>query len=256
MRAEADGDRGAQVGQRLTIEELAAATGLTVRNIREHQTRGLLPPPEMQGRKGSYDHRHVARLRFVQQLQSEGLNLQAISWLLQRAPAEAADEVVRFEQALFAPWGNDTTVQWTTAELAARLGPVEPERLQRAVELEVLRPAGPDTWEILSARLVDAGADLYRLGIPLDAALDVVEELREHTGAVARAFVKLFVDHVWEPFDQQGHPVEQWEDVAHALERLRPIATHALLAVFHQSMGTTVEQAAAAIGVQREQDSA
>lgn len=242
--------------QRLTIEELAAATGLTVRNIREHQTRGLLPPPVLQGRKGSYDARHVARLRFVQQLQREGLNLQAIHWLLERAPAEAADEVMRFEQALFAPWGNDPSVQWSTDTMAARLGPVDPDRLRRAIDLGVIRPAGPDTWEILSSRLVDAGADLYAMGIPLDAALDVVEELRDHTGAVARAFVKLFVTHVWEPFDQQGHPADQWERVARALERLRPIATQALLAVFHQSMETTVEQAAATIGVSREQESA
>lgn len=242
--------------QRLTIEELAAATGLTVRNIREHQTRGLLPPPALQGRKGSYEDRHVARLRFIQQLQGEGLNLQAIHWLLERAPAEAADEVVRFEQALFAPWGNDTAVMWTTDEMAARLGPVDPDRLRRAVELEVIRPAGPDTWEILSTRLLEAGADLYAIGIPLDAALDVVEELREHTGAVARSFVRLFVTHVWEPFDTQGHPAEQWEVVAHALERLRPIATQALLAVFNQAMEATVEQSAAAIGVSREQESA
>lgn len=238
--------------QRLTIEELAAATGLTVRNIREHQTRGLLPPPALEGRKGSYDDRHVARLRFVQQLQSEGLNLQAISWLLERAPAEAADEVVRFEQALFAPWGNDSTAVWTTQEMVARLGPVDPDRLRRAVDLEVIRPVGPDQWEILSTRLLEAGADLYAMGIPLDAALDVVEELRDHTGAVARAFVKLFVSHVWEPFEAKGHPVEQWEAVAHALERLRPIATRALLAVFQQAMEVTVEQSAAAIGVSRE----
>lgn len=239
--------------QRLTIEELAAATGLTVRNIREHQTRGLLPPPSLQGRKGSYDERHVARLRFIQQLQGQGLNLQAISWLLERAPAEAAEEVVRFEQALFAPWSNDTTVEWTTQEMVARLGPLDPDRLRRAVELEVIRPVGPDRWEILSSRLMGAGADLFALGIPLDAALDVVEELRAHTRAVARAFVELFVTHVWEPFDRQGHPPDRWEDVARALERLRPIATQALLAVFAQSMETTVGQAAAAIGVSREQ---
>ena len=33
----------------LTIEQLAARTGMTVRNIRAHQSRGLLPPPEVRG---------------------------------------------------------------------------------------------------------------------------------------------------------------------------------------------------------------
>ena len=235
--------------QRLTIEELAATTGLTVRNIREHQTRGLLPPPALEGRKGSYDERHVGRLRFIQQLQGQGLNLQAIHWLLERAPADAAEEVARFEQALFAPWTTDATIEWTTQEMAARLGPVDPERLSRAIQLGVLRPAGPDRWEIISARLLEAGADLYAMGIPLDAALDVVEELRDSTGAAARAFVKLFVTHVWEPFDRAGRPADQWEAVARALERLRPIATQVLMTVFGQAMAETVEQAAAGVGL-------
>lgn len=236
------------MAQRLTIEQLAAATGLTVRNIREHQTRGLLPPPEMEGRKGSYDTRHVARLKFVQQLQAEGLNLQAIRWLLQRAPSDATEEVVRFEQALFAPWRTDGPTHWTTAELAERLGPIDETLLRRAVDLDVLRPADDDTWEVVSQRLIEAGVDLHTLGIPLDAALDIVELLQEHTGAVARSFVALFVDHVWKPFDRAGRPAEQWDDIRTALERMRPIATQALLAVFHQSMEATIDTAAAGEG--------
>ena len=235
----------------LTIEQLAAATGLTVRTIREHQTRGLLSPPTLQGRKGAYGTSHVARLRFIQQLQGEGLNLSAISWLLKRAPADTTDEVVRFEQALFAPWGNDEATVWSTAQLTARLGEVDGPVLQRASDLGVVRKAGEDRWEVPSARLLEAGGDLRALGIPLEAALDVMELLAEHTGAVARAFVKLFVTHVWEPFERQGRPAEQWETVGRALERLRPIATEALLAVFQQSMQATVDKATADAGFGR-----
>ncbi len=229
------------MSERLTIEQLAAETGLTVRNIREHQTRGLLPPPAVSGRKGTYDQSHVARLRFIQQLQSQGLNLQAIHWLLQRAPADVSEEVVRFERALFAPWADDEAVQWSTDELLERLGPLDDATIQRAVALDVVRPAGPDRWLISSARLLEAGADLHALGIPLEAALDVVEELREHTAAVARAFARLFVAHIWEPFSDAGRPPEQWEAVRAALERLRPVATQALLAVFSQSMQATID---------------
>ncbi len=38
----------------MTIRELAERTGMTVRNIRAHQTRGLLPPPVVRGRTGYY----------------------------------------------------------------------------------------------------------------------------------------------------------------------------------------------------------
>ena len=34
----------------LTVEQLAYETGMSVRNIRNHQSRGLLPPPEVRAR--------------------------------------------------------------------------------------------------------------------------------------------------------------------------------------------------------------
>lgn len=234
----------------LTIEQLAAASGMTVRNIREHQTRGLLPPPALQGRKGTYDRRHVARLELIRQLQSEGLNLQAIHWLLQRAPSDTVDEVVRFERALFAPWGNEQPVEYSTEQLATRLGDVPASVLDRAVALGLIAPAGPQRWQVPSPRLLDVGADLIALGVPLPAALDVVEDLRRHTGAIARTFVKLFATHVWEPFDREGRPAERWDDVRLALERLRPIATQAIVSVFHQSMGLTIDKATGGVDLE------
>ncbi len=61
-----------------TIGELAGHAGLTVRNVRAYQSRGLMSPPAMRGRVGYYDGRHLAQLRLVTQLQGEGFNLAAI----------------------------------------------------------------------------------------------------------------------------------------------------------------------------------
>src|ERR1044072_7683267 len=66
----------------LTIDELARETGLTVRNVRSHHARGLLPPPEVKGRTGYYGPEHVRRLRLIQELQQEGLKLEGIKRLL------------------------------------------------------------------------------------------------------------------------------------------------------------------------------
>lgn len=244
------------MAERFTIEQLAAATGLTVRNIREHQTRGLLPPPVLEGRKGTYNDQHLARLAFIRQLQAEGLNLQAIHWLLERAPVEATEEVVRFERALFAPWGSDQTLEWSTEDFVTHVGEFDESLIERAVDIGVMRPAGEDRWEIVSPRLMEAGGDLRTLGIPLSAALDVAEVLKEHTAAVARSFVAIFIDHVWEPFEAAGRPPDQWETVRLALERLRSIATQALLAVFQQSMQTTIDKAAAGVGLDPPQEQA
>src|ERR1700733_10971955 len=66
----------------LTIEELAAESGMTVRNIRAHQARGLIAPPEVRMRVGYYGAEHVAALRLIRELQDDGFNLAAIQQLL------------------------------------------------------------------------------------------------------------------------------------------------------------------------------
>jgi len=73
-------------------------------------------------------------------------------------------------------------------------------------------------------------------GVPLSAALSVVETVQRSTEYVARAFVKLFLDEVYKPFDAAGAPAERLPDVIEAVERLRPIASQVLLAVFQQTM--------------------
>jgi hypothetical protein len=67
---------------RCTIGELAEQVGMTVRNIRAYQARGLLPPPLVDGRVGFYTETHRERLRMIRRLRSEGFNLVAISALL------------------------------------------------------------------------------------------------------------------------------------------------------------------------------
>jgi hypothetical protein len=55
--------------------------------------------------------------------------------------------------------------------------------------------------------------------------------------------VKLFLDSVWKPFDRAGQPDDEWPAVNEALERLRPLATDTLVAVFQLRMTQAVERA-------------
>lgn len=64
---------------RLTIEQLAAESGMSVRNIRAHQARGLLSPPEVRMRVGYYGPEHVTQLRLIRELRDDGFNLGATS---------------------------------------------------------------------------------------------------------------------------------------------------------------------------------
>ena len=73
---------------RLTIGELAAAAGMTVRNVRNHQARGLIAPPSLVARTGYYGAEHLERLKLIRAMQSEGFNLEAIRCLLGAGAAE------------------------------------------------------------------------------------------------------------------------------------------------------------------------
>src|ERR671917_1502232 len=73
----------------LTVEQLAYETGMSVRNIRNHQSRGLLPPPEVRARTGYYGQSHVERLRLIQQMQADGFKLTAIQRLIGEHGADA-----------------------------------------------------------------------------------------------------------------------------------------------------------------------
>lgn len=72
---------------------LASLTGMSVRNIRAHQTNGLLMPPERQGRNAVYQRTHVHRLMFIKRLQDDGFNLTAIRRILaSRTPESESDD--------------------------------------------------------------------------------------------------------------------------------------------------------------------
>src|SRR5215212_11327136 len=96
----------AEVAAEHTIDELARETGMTVRNIRAHQSRGLLPPPELRARTGYYGPAHVTRLRLIQEMQAAGFNLAAIGHLVDNAGQEG-EAVIDFARALMTPFESE-----------------------------------------------------------------------------------------------------------------------------------------------------
>jgi DNA-binding transcriptional MerR regulator len=230
----------------LTIDELAQRTAMTVRNLRAHQSRGLLPPPDVRGRTGYYGSEHVARVELIKELQSDGFNLEAIRRLIESAGGSTA-EVLRFTRTARAAFEEEEPEVSTLAELAEQWGDAgSPALLERAVSLGLLRLLGDGRVEERSPRLGRAGAELARLGIPPERTLDVLESLRRHADGVARTYVDLFLDEVWHPFDAAGRPAERWPEVLDALERLRPLAAESLLAVFQIAMSDHVDEAVGA----------
>ncbi len=229
---------------RWTIDELAHESGVTSRNIRYYQTRGLLPPPNVKGRVGMYDEGHLERLKLIQELQSEGLNLQAIGWLLGGAGSVATDELRQLKRAVMDGWTAEEPVEVKLGDLLKQMGvkDVGDGVVERAQALDLIEPTGDDkTWRVLVPGVLAAGAELRAMGgIDIDRALDVLDTMREHAAAVADAYVAVFDEAVLAPWDARGRPEDEWPAIREAVERIRPLAGEALLGVFNQVMAQTI----------------
>ena len=226
----------------LTVEQLAYETGMSVRNIRNHQSRGLLPPPEVRARTGYYGKEHVARLRLIQELQAEGYKLQAIKRLL-GGDGATADRFVGLRRAITAPFDNEAPEVLTADDLAERCGPTDERALAKAQRLGILIPLGDGRFEAPSPALLRAAEEAVERGIGLQAALAVMEKVKRSSQGTARSFVQLFLEELWKPFEEDDRPDDRWQEITESIERLRPMASEALLAMFKQAMAAEVEDA-------------
>lgn len=62
-----------------TLQELAEAADMTIRNVRSYQTRGLIPPPQRRGRRSMYTDTHLERLREIHAARARGASLALIA---------------------------------------------------------------------------------------------------------------------------------------------------------------------------------
>ncbi|MCD0452608.1 MerR family transcriptional regulator [Actinocorallia sp. API 0066] len=207
------------------IDELAQRAGTTVRNIRSYQDRGLLPSPRLKGRVGLYDDAHLARLRLIGQMLERGYTLNNISDLIGAWEAgRDVGEVLGLEQVLTDPWTDEIPGWATFDELLEAFGresdpDVIEDRVRRAIELGFVEPDG-DRFRVPSPRLLHVGAELVASGIPLEAVLDIADEIRRDCEVIANRFVDLVDEHVLKDADLMGKDAVR---VAEVIRRMRPL---------------------------------
>jgi len=235
-----DGQDGLE--PQLTIAEFAAETGMSVRKIRGYRSRRLLPPPVMRGGVGYYGDEHVTRLRRIVELQAQGLTLGEIERLL-GARRPTVEQLAELTRVIIAPFETDSPEVLSVDELTDLVGAVDEQDIAKAQQLGLLVAAGTRMFEAPSPVLLRAVGEAVERGVPVATALGVIEEARRNCELTSRAFVQLFVDHVWRPFDQAGLPTDRWHEVTETIERLRSLAAEVLLAVFKQTMEAEVERA-------------
>ncbi|HEY0573748.1 MAG TPA: MerR family transcriptional regulator [Pseudonocardia sp.] len=223
-----------------TIDELARLSGVTVRNIRAYQARGLLPPPQVRARTGYYGPGHEARLELIAELQGEGVKLDTIKKLLDTTggTTEQVVHFIRTVRQLFAPEERQIV---HLDELTERFGAEDGGLLRRAQKMDLLREVGDDQYEEISPRLMGAAQSMVDMGIPLSRSLDVVEQLRKHADGIAKIYVELFLGEVWRPFDDSGRPADRWPKLYQTIEQLREVSGEAMLAVLQLAVSERLD---------------
>lgn len=225
----------------LTIDELAQEAGLTVRNIRSHHTRGLLPPPDVRGRTGYYGDEHLERLRLIQELQADGLPLRLVERLLASRSA-AADRLLALRRTVLAPMEGSEPVTIRLDELMQRFGPLDDDDFARAIRIGALVPRVDGTVVLPQPELLDTAEEVIRHGVPLKRALAVAEVVMHHSQDAARTFVDMVFEEIWMPFDEAGRPEGEWASVAAAIDAVRPLAGEIFLQMLPRAITAEVER--------------
>jgi DNA-binding transcriptional MerR regulator len=228
-------------GDELTIDQLAQLTRMSARNIRAHQSRGLVAPPKLRGRTGYYNRDHVARIELIQELQNDGYSLELIDRMLRTAGGSTA-EVLRFTRALHEPLGDERPGVIELAELQRRFRSTDPTTLARAQEIGLVREIGGDRYEEVTPQALRGGEALAEIGVPVEHMLEVAAEVRKHTDAIATAYLGLFLDNIWRPLEEAGAPEDGLARLRDTVERLRPLTSAAVMSVFQVSMREAAER--------------
>lgn len=215
--------------QDMTVDELAARTGLTVRTVRFYVSEGLLPPPVRRGRVAFYDSRHRMRVDLIRSLQEHGYTLAAIQRALERIPPDAPPATYGVQAAVLAPWLPEHTEELDRAGLDRRAGrPVTDEEIGNLVQLGALTRIDERTFRV-SPTMLGHALELTRLPVPASVMQDSASIIDEHASAVAEGLTQVFVKAIWEPY-RRGEIAD--EEVVAMLTRLRPLAVHGLVSAF------------------------
>jgi DNA-binding transcriptional MerR regulator len=227
------------------IDDLARAAGTTVRNVRVYQDRGLLPPPRREGRAGVYSEVHLGRLRLIGQLLERGYTFAHIAEFFEAwQSGKDLTEVLGLEEVLTSHWSDELPDYITGAQLLELFGAgLTPENLRRAIEQELVVPDG-DRYRVPSPRLLHAGAEMVRAGIPLDVVLGLSESLSRDMDASAARLIGAVQDHVVakHPALLEGTDADV-ADLAALINRLKPLAQLAVDAHLARAMERRVRDA-------------
>lgn len=223
------------------IEDLAHASGATVRTIRAYQDRGLLPRPERRGRSNVYGETHLARLRQIADLLDRGYTLASIKELLEAWDAgRGLGGVLGLVAEVNGPWTDEEAARISRDDLDATFGgEPDDEAVAEAVELGILEriPGNDREFLVPSPQELAVAAELHAAGVPLDAISGHLRELRGQVEHIAARFLDFTTEHVFARYLGHTPPTDaEAAEAAGLVRRLRPLAQQTVDAELARAM--------------------
>jgi DNA-binding transcriptional MerR regulator len=227
----------------LTIDQLAARTGISVRTIRFYAQRGLLPPPRLRGRTGLYGPDHVARLELVSELSALGFNLAAIEEQLHRLPPATGAAELALHRALLTPWVPEQLEELDRGELERRAGrSLDANDLATLAGLGIITVLDDDRIRLHGTSTLDGGLAVLDSALPRELWQRAHALIEEHTAALATELMTLFQDEVLQPYRDRGHPADERHRLAAALSQLKPVTVRGVVTAFGRAVNRAIRE--------------
>jgi DNA-binding transcriptional MerR regulator len=229
----------------LTIDQLAAQVGMTVRNVRAYASRGLIPPPRLVGRTGYYGEQHASRLRLVRDLIDRGYTLAAVERAVLNNASLPAGQALALLGVLDNPLGQQEEPEVVAREALAAAARIPPDddMVDAMVEAGLAEVVDEHTLRLLRPSIVHAGTQAVALGLSKESTLAMLPLLADHLRPIAQRFVDEFREQIWHPFAEAGMPEEQWPEVLRRIQAVLPVAGQSVLAAFRDQLSAVIDEA-------------
>lgn len=244
MTLEATGAAGAaDEEQLLTVDELAAAAGLTVRTTRYYAGLGLVPAPVRRGRMAYYHRMHLAHLELVRALQEHGFTLQAIERVVSRLPEDATTEDLALQRAMLTSWTASAPEELDRAGLDARAGrPLADEEVALLVAMGGLDARGEEggPTRYVAAANLEVGLELLALDVSAESLGAASDAIRRHMEALAEELTVIMRAQVLEPYRRSAHSPEDAARMEQTVSRLRQLTLEAVVTGFQRAANAVI----------------
>jgi DNA-binding transcriptional MerR regulator len=227
----------------LTVDELAAAVGLTVRTTRYYASLGLLPPPVRRGRVAYYGPQHRARLELVRALQDHGFTLQAIERILAEVPPDAGVEELALQRAMLTSWSGRPATRLTRTMLEEAAGrPLTDRDLALLVGLGSVEEV--DGGYVAMPNLA-VGVELLDVDIPEGSMEAASEAIGRHMDALAEELTVILREQVLAPFRSAPQEPQDAERMEQTVARLRRLTLEAVVTGFQRAANAVITRSLA-----------